>query len=80
MSGLRQTRLPVASLVACALLGLGGCGQNGALYLPDPVPQAVPAAPAAAAPATVAPTAVAPTAEEPTRGKAPRLPDPAKSQ
>ena len=75
MSALRQTRLPVATLVACALLGLGGCGQKGALYLPDPVPQAVPATASAPAPATVPPTA-----EEATRGKATRLPDPAKSQ
>ena len=75
MSTLWQTRLPGASLVACALLGLCGCGQKGALYLPDPAPQTVPATASQPAPATAPPAA-----EQATRGKAPRLPDPAKSQ
>jgi hypothetical protein len=39
----------------CALLGAlligGGCGQKGALYLPDRAPRAVPATPASATPA-----------------------------
>ena len=80
MSAWRQTRLPGAALVACTLLGLCGCGQKGALYLPDPAPQAVPAATAAPPPTAAAPAAAKSAEEEATRGKAPRLPDPAKSQ
>lgn len=75
MSALRPVRLSIVLLAAGALLACGGCGQKGALYLPDPAPQAMPQTPA------VPETPAAPDpAGEATRGKAPRLPDPAKSQ
>jgi predicted small lipoprotein YifL len=31
-------------LVGCSLLALGACGQKGALYLPEPAHEVVPAA------------------------------------
>jgi predicted small lipoprotein YifL len=37
------------SAAACLLLAVGGCGQKGALYLPDAKPQAVGTTPAASA-------------------------------
>ena len=80
MSALRPVRLTVVVFAAGALLACGGCGQKGALYLPDPAPQAVPQTPAGpetpAAPAAATPQ----PADAATRGKAPRLPDPAKAQ
>jgi hypothetical protein len=49
----------------CTLLGAlligGGCGQKGALYLPDPAPHAVPAPPASATPAATPTTTPAAT-------------------
>ena len=66
MSGARRLQLPA---VALCLAALSGCGQKGALYLPDPAPQAVPAPPATS------------TAGDPaTRRKLPRPPDPATAQ
>jgi putative lipoprotein len=56
-----------------ALLISAGCGQKGALYLPDPAPQAVPAPPGGAAP----PAPAAPADDEATRRKTPTTPDPA---
>jgi len=53
LSNLRTTLL-------LALLGLAGCGQKGALYLPERKPAVVPATPAAPAPAAPAPAAPAP--------------------
>ena len=73
MIALAHWRLPAAIAAWCAMLGVGGCGQKGALYLPDPVPQAVPA-PAAVPPATPTPD------DEATRRKTPRIPDPATAQ
>ncbi len=49
--------------LAAALL-LAGCGQKGALYLPDATPQAVPARPAAGAPAPAQPATTAPDDEK----------------
>jgi len=64
---------------ACLLPELSGCGQKGALFLPDPRPQAVPAAPATATPATATPGPATPDtpADTPATRKAPRTPDPA---
>ena len=56
-----------------ALLISAGCGQKGALYLPDPAPQGVPAPPGSAAP----PAPAAPADDEGTRRKTPTTPDPA---
>ena len=62
-------------LAAClALLAASGCGQKGALYLPDPPHQAVPATPVADAPV---PT---PADADAARRKTPRVPDPAAAQ
>jgi len=76
-----------ATLAAlCLAAALGGCGQKGALYLPDAAPKAIPAAPAskpATAPAGTATPATpsAPAADDPaTRRKTPTLPDPESSQ
>jgi predicted small lipoprotein YifL len=62
-----------------ALLISGGCGQKGALYLPDPAPQAVPAPPAGDAPAATPTTtpAATPADDEAARRKTPGTPDPA---
>jgi predicted small lipoprotein YifL len=57
------------------LLGAGGCGQKGALYLPDPAPQSVPTT--TAQPPTATPAAAD---EDTTKRKLPRPPDPAASQ
>jgi predicted small lipoprotein YifL len=62
-----------------ALLISAGCGQKGALYLPDPAPQAVPAPPARATPDAPA-TPAAPTDDEATRRKTPTTPDPASAR
>jgi hypothetical protein len=62
-----------------ALLISAGCGQKGALYLPDPAPQAVPAPPAGAAPPLPAAPA-APADDEATRRKTPSTPDPASAR
>jgi predicted small lipoprotein YifL len=67
----------------CTLLGAlligGGCGQKGALYLPDPAPHAVPAPPASATPAATpaADEAATPADDEAARRKTPSAPDPA---
>jgi len=55
--------IAVAATLSLALCVLG-CGQKGALYLPDPAPQAVPAAAPAAPAAQAAPAAPA-TGDEP---------------
>jgi hypothetical protein len=62
-----------------ALLISAGCGQKGALYLPDPAPQAVPAPPAGTTPTAPAAPA-APTDDEATRRKTPTTPDPASAR
>ena len=62
MSGL--VRIAVA---ACLLAAASGCGQKGALYLPDAKPQAVGATPAASA------------SDEAARRKAQQAADPAKT-
>lgn len=59
---------------ASLMVALAGCGQKGALYLPDHKPAAVPAVPGSAAPAPAAPEA---PADDPAARKAPRTPDPA---
>ncbi len=71
----------------CALLGAllvsGGCGQKGALYLPDPAPKPVPAAPGSATPdatpdaAPAATPAASPADDDAARRKTPGTPDPA---
>jgi predicted small lipoprotein YifL len=61
-------RLRIAA-VALGLVPLLGCGQKGALYLPDRTPEAVKPPPAASAPA-----------EDPARRKTPTPPDPATTQ
>ena len=65
--------------VATALLVLlaSGCGQKGALYLPDAKPSPVTASPATTA--TPAPPAT-PATDESSRRKAPPTPDPATAQ
>ena len=62
---MRRT-LTLAGLVLWSMLGAGGCGQKGPLYLPDPAPQTVPPPPAASAPEDQSQTR-----------KTPRIPDPA---
>jgi predicted small lipoprotein YifL len=58
-----------ATAIALGVLALAssGCGQKGALYLPDRQPQAVPGAPAApaSAAAPAAPDTGSPAAETP---------------
>jgi hypothetical protein len=79
----------------CALLGAllinGGCGQKGALFLPDSAPRAVPTTPSSATPAATpdaapaatpdaAPAAMpadTPADDEAARRKTPSTPDPA---
>jgi len=61
-------RLRIAA-VALGLSPLWGCGQKGALYLPDRAPQSVKAPAATPAPA-----------EDPARRKTPTTPDPATTQ
>ena len=63
-----------------ALLISAGCGQKGALYLPDPVPQAVPAPPPAGATPAAPAAPAAPTDDEATRRKTPATPDPASAR
>lgn len=53
----------------CLLVASSGCGQKGALYLPDSKPQAVTTAPAAPA-----------ADESAARRKAPHPPEPATAQ
>jgi 2-oxoglutarate dehydrogenase E2 component (dihydrolipoamide succinyltransferase) len=88
----RRMELRLAAVAAWGLCVLCGCGQKGALFLPDHAPQPVLSAPAAAptAPATPAAPATAPapaaeaatapdattTPDTPTTRKAPRDPDP----
>ena len=60
--------MPLAAAGLCLLLAAGGCGQKGALYLPDPKPQA-----ASTAPAT-------PATDEAARRKVQHPPDPATAQ
>jgi predicted small lipoprotein YifL len=62
-----------AAAVAMGLCALCGCGQKGALYLPDHAPQPVMSPPAIPAPQAQQP---APAPDTTTR-KAPREPDPA---
>ena len=76
MSLRTRLRRPLATAMWCALLGVGGCGQKGALYLPDRTPEAVPATPAA----TTVPATRTPADEEATRRKIPQTPDPATAQ
>ena len=57
-----------------ALLAVNGCGQKGALYLPDAAPQTVPAA------TVVTPATPAAADDSDTRRKIPRTPDPATAQ
>ncbi len=64
-----MTRLAQAAVAAVGLCVLGGCGQKGALYLPDAAPQAVKTNPATPAPS-----------EAPERRKTPATPDPATTQ
>jgi len=63
----------------CALLGAllmsGGCGQKGALYLPDRAPQAVPAPSGGATPDATPPAT--PAGDQAARRKTPSTPDPA---
>lgn len=59
-----RLRIGVAGL---GFIAACGCGQKGALYLPDPAPQAVKTLPAAPAPT-------------PERRKTPTTPDPATTQ
>jgi predicted small lipoprotein YifL len=85
-------RIQAALVVLSLTAALGGCGQKGALYLPDAAPKAVPAAPSGKAPTTPAgPAAPAspaspatpgtPAADDPAaRRKTPTLPDPESSQ
>ena len=62
---------------ALILLLASGCGQKGALYLPDAKPPPVAAGPAT----TVAPAhSATPAADESSRRKAPATPDPATAQ
>jgi predicted small lipoprotein YifL len=62
---------------ALILLLASGCGQKGALYLPDAKPPPVAAGPAT----TAAPAASAtPADDESSRRKAPATPDPATTQ
>ena len=70
----RPIRWFAAALVMCS----AGCGQKGALYLPDASPQAVktaPATPAAPTPAATVPAATPPV-EDPARRKTPTDPEP----
>ncbi len=80
-----QATLVVLSLSAA----LCGCGQKGALYLPDAAPKTVPAAPSgkapttpagAAAPASPAAPGTAAADDPATRRKTPTLPDRESSQ
>jgi len=75
-----HNRFAAAAAVAAFSLGaLCGCGQKGALYLPDHNPkQAVPASTATPTPAPPAPADAnaAPAADGTTTRKAPRDPDP----
>jgi len=84
-AGSGRFAVTAAALASCCLFALGGCGQKGALYLPDHNPkQAVPASatpPATSAPAdaNAAPApapAAAPAADGTTTRKVPRDPDP----
>jgi predicted small lipoprotein YifL len=82
---LRMRRpLPLAALAMWIVWGASGCGQKGALYLPDRAPQTVPApatAPAAnAAPAASAPPAAAVPEDQAKTRKTPRIPDPVTAQ
>lgn len=65
-------RRACALLVSGTMVGIGGCGQKGPLYLPDAAPQAVPAPAAAPQPS--------PADDEATRRKTPRIPEPATAQ
>ncbi len=69
---------PLRWLPMLILCSACGCGQKGALYLPDASPQAVktaPATPGAPAPAATVPPATAP-ADDPARRKTPTDPEP----
>jgi predicted small lipoprotein YifL len=58
----RRLRLATAALV---LASIGGCGQKGALYLPDATPQAVKTTPAAPTPDQAPARRTTPTDPEP---------------
>jgi predicted small lipoprotein YifL len=71
-------RWPAAAAAALILCALCGCGQKGALYLPDHAPQPVsspPALPAVPAEVPPAPSSDSAPAPDTTTRKAPRDPD-----
>ena len=79
MNGRSQHRRLAAAAAAAALcaFALSGCGQKGALFLPDHNPkQAVPASAAVPAPPAPPDANAAPATDSTTTRKAPHDPDP----